>query len=398
MKILVISNLFPPHILGGYEILCGQVCDALTRRGHDVTVLTSDHGTDGGAPREDSLGVRRALKLYAPFDMPAGLMRARRLRAGRFNYRVTAEEIAARTPDVIFMWSQLRLTVAPARAAEDSPAAVAYTFNDENILGYLPGPFGLRPRKLARWLIENLLIPGVTLKGLRFDHATCISRTLRDRLLARGLPAQEIKVIYQGIPIADFPLKPRPGSIHSPARLLYAGQLHPWKGVHTLIEAAGRIAEARGRGAAAVTVVGGGPQDYVAELERDAAACGAAVEFRGRVPHHELPTIYRDHDVFVFPSTWPEPFGLTHLEAMASGTPVVSTAAGGQAEFLDHGRNALIFEKEDAAGLAARVWELMDSAGLRERLAAAGRATVEERFTLDRYVTELEAFLQEAAT
>ena len=85
--------------------------------------------------------------------------------------------------------------------------------------------------------------------------------------------------------------------------------------------------------------------------------------------------------------------GLTHLEAMASGTPVASTADGGQAEFLEHDGNALVFPKGDAAALAAALARLLDDGALRTRLAREARAMVENRFTMRRYVDDLEALL-----
>ena len=88
----------------------------------------------------------------------------------------------------------------------------------------------------------------------------------------------------------------------------------------------------------------------------------------------------------VFPSIWSEPFGLTHLEAMASGVPVVSTANGGQGEFLRDGVNALVFEPEDAEGLACRLASLIVDDSLRRRIALGGRRLVEREFTLTRYV------------
>jgi spore coat protein SA len=112
------------------------------------------------------------------------------------------------------------------------------------------------------------------------------------------------------------------------------------------------------------------------------------------VPHNELPALYRNNDIFLFTSTWREPFGLTHLEAMASGTPVVSTRDGGHGEFLRHMENSLVFEKENAAELADRILSLVRDGELRKRLAVAGRHEVEEHFTMSRYVNDLELFLQ----
>jgi glycosyltransferase involved in cell wall biosynthesis len=79
---------------------------------------------------------------------------------------------------------------------------------------------------------------------------------------------------------------------------------------------------------------------------------------------------------------------------MASGTPVISTADGGQGEFMRNGQNALIFPKEDSGALAACLIRLMDDPALARRLAEEGRRTVVEGFTLTGYVAQLEAFLQ----
>lgn len=407
MRILVISNLYPPYVLGGYEILCDQVCRELCRRGHEVVVLTSRYGLDGDAPAGDapelppSLQVYRTLRLYLSFDRPPRLLRRRRWLIGKYNYRQTRACVKRVHPEIIFIWSQLRLTVGPARAAQASGRPVVYTFNDENITGYLPARFRPTLRGVAAYILDHWVIPSITLKGLVFDHVTCISQCVKQNVIAQGLPIPHARVIYQGIPLEQFPPKADMGSIHHPARLLYVGQLHPYKGVHTLIEAAHRIAE-RSTGDAhvapvrfSVTIIGDGPDAYKRRLADLATQGPAVIEFKGKVPHTELPPLYREHDLFVFPSIWREAFGLTHLEAMASGVPVISTANGGQGEFLRHGENALVFQPENAHQLAEHIGRLLRDYALRRRLAERARALVERQFTLERYVSELEAFLQE---
>jgi glycosyltransferase involved in cell wall biosynthesis len=147
-----------------------------------------------------------------------------------------------------------------------------------------------------------------------------------------------------------------------------------------------------------LTVVGKGPEDYTNSLKEAAAQTSFPVDFRGLVPHAEMPAVYQEHDVFVFPSIWEEPFGLTHLEAMASGLPVVSTANGGQGEFLVDDGNALTFLPEDVAGLARQLTRLLTDDDLYGRLAHAGRATAVEGFSFSRYVDELEALLAQACS
>jgi spore coat protein SA len=171
--------------------------------------------------------------------------------------------------------------------------------------------------------------------------------------------------------------------------------LHPYKGVHTLIEAAHIVSSWNEIPPLEVSVVGDGPEEYKRQLQDMAFQGRARVEFLGKVPHAKLARLYREHDIFVFPSTWQEPFGLTHLEAMASGTPVISTAGGGHGEFLRDRENALVFEKEKADQLAWHILCLIRDRNLSRRLATRARVVVEREFSLERYAADLEAFLQE---
>jgi len=403
MKILFISNLYPPHYLGGYEILCQQVCEDLQKRGHNSVVLTSTHGVKEAPTGEIPPNIHRILKLYNPFGRPAKLMRAQRWIVGRRNYGLTKAFVAKERPDVIFIWSQLRMGLGSAQAALDSGIPVAYTFNDFHVAGYRSAQFGLTPKAFGKYVADHWIFRGITFKGQDFKHATCISHMLKMKLLEKGLPIKDARVIYQGIPVDKFPKKAEPGKITHPPRLLYVGQLHPYKGVHTLIEAAHLIADGMKRNPGSphlrlgVSIVGDGPEEYKRQLMKKAQQGHADIEFAGKIAQPELPGIYREHDIFVFPSAWQEPFGLTHLEAMASGTPVISTADGGHGEFLKDGENALIFEKENPRGLAAKISRLISDNELARRLAATARAMVEQEFALQRYVTDIEAFLQEVA-
>jgi glycosyltransferase involved in cell wall biosynthesis len=87
----------------------------------------------------------------------------------------------------------------------------------------------------------------------------------------------------------------------------------------------------------------------------------------------DMPAVYAETDVTVFPVVWFEPYGLVPLESMAVGRPVVATGRGGSADYLRDEENTLLFEAEDAGALAAAVERLAGDAGLRERLVRGGR-------------------------
>ena len=407
MKILIVSNLYPPEVLGGYEILCARVVASFCGRGHEVAVLTTaiagggDTG-DGNArngeaasgenPQVGPAGelLYRDLRLFLPFGEKPGLARPARQAAEGPNRQAAKAALAAFHPDIVFVWSQLRLGLGAAREAEAEGCPVVYTMNDDHILGFKPGPrSGLRGS--LRSIQEDFLYPASTWKGLRLENVVAISETVRSRLSSVDSRFSTARIAMQGIPLELFPPRAEIGSAHRPLRLLYAGQLHRYKGVHTLVEA---VALA-GRADFSLTVAGAGEPGYEAELKSRAAELGLDATFLGKVQADAMGGIYREADAFAFTSVWDEPFGMTHLEAMASGLPVASVGHGGPGEFLVDDVNALIFDKEDAPGLARCLRRFADDGELRRRIAAEGRRTVETGFSIESYADRLEAILLE---
>jgi glycosyltransferase involved in cell wall biosynthesis len=103
-------------------------------------------------------------------------------------------------------------------------------------------------------------------------------------------------------------------------------------------------------------------------------------------------------DALVFPVRWREPWGLVPLEAMAVGRPVVATGRGGSGEYLRHEENCLIFDPDAGpAALAAALRRLAGDELLRDRLRAAGTATV-ERIGVSAFDEAVEASLERASS
>src|SRR5205085_2776598 len=112
------------------------------------------------------------------------------------------------------------------------------------------------------------------------------------------------------------------------SRLLYVGRVDAWKGIDTLLLALSELPNA------SLELYGRGGCEQRAYYVRRAQSLGLSSRVKfGSLERHELAARYRDADVRVFPSEWPEPFGLVPLEAMACATPVIATAVGGSAEF-----------------------------------------------------------------
>ena len=256
-------------------------------------------------------------------------------------------------------------------------------------------PTKRRAKDFLDWCLRRIGIDlntaTIDFRGVQFT-----SEFMRQCTLAEIDSIRDSRVIHWGVDTDRFTFR---GSAQShPLRLLYVGQLVPHKGVHTAIEAVQLLAQERPAYPIELTIVGGTTnpryENYLKELAR--ASDTARIDFTGPIPRERLPEVYREHDIFVFPSAWDEPFSIALLEAMSSGLAIVGTDTGGSAEVLQHEHNALVFAKEDARACATEVDKLMDDPFLFEAIRRNRRRTVEDRFRLESTVDQIEQALSQA--
>ena len=394
MNILVISNLYPPNYLGGYELLCAQVCEQLVSKGHNVTVLTT-HYCEIDNENINGVEIVRGLKLYLPFSEPPSLKRWQRLKTSKFNERFVDNYLIGKNYDVAFIWSQLRLTLGATRAIQKNDIPIVYSFNDAHITGYNLNTFNFSPKGVLRYFADHTLFKSITISDIDMRHSICISQSVKDELISKDIPVNDSRVIYQGIPIEKFPVKDNIGDINTVPRLLYVGQLLEYKGVHNLISAIDSICKNKGNNCLELTIVGKGDPDYEKRIKKQAEKINCDIKFKGYVQHSLLSDIYRQHDIFIFPSLY-DGFGLTHLEAMASGLPVIATIdGGGHGEFLENRVNSLVYEKDNISQLANCIKSLCDNSELRMNLAINARKQVASDFSINNYADEINDFLNE---
>ena len=203
-----------------------------------------------------------------------------------------------------------------------------------------------------------------------------VSRFVAASVLASGLTAEQVEVVYDGVLLPPAGERP-PG----PPRIGCVGYLLPEKGQEALVRAMPLVREKYSH--CSLVLAGDGP--CRTRLERLALelGLGPAVEFAGLVEN--VPELYRALDVFLFPSL-AEPLGSSLLAAMSHSLPVVAVARGAVPEVVEDGRNGLLVASPDPAAIAAAVVRLLDDPALAARLGAAARETIEQRFTAQRMV------------
>jgi glycosyltransferase involved in cell wall biosynthesis len=394
MRVLVLSNFYPPHSIGGYEQHCRDVMDGLRARGYEVEVLTSTHGV-GRCVREGHVDRR----LPARWD-PAYCAPSRRglLAEERDANQALRQAMARFQPEAVSVWNMLGIPYSLVGTAQRSGRPVVLHIADNwplrrddpwlRVWSGAGRPWARLVKAAARPLVDRLVPTHIRFRE-RGVHWAFISKFLKQQHLSHGLAPDDAPVIYAGIPVERFQGRDADGARSAlPLRLLFAGSITPAKGVDVAVRALGHLV-ARGCRDVTLSVLGYCPdRDFVDSLKRLAGEGGFAdrVHFRGPVGREEMPAVYAAHDVLLFTSVAQEGFPLTILEAMASGLAVVSSVTGGHGEILEDGRNALTYPAGDAGELAGRIRILLDQPALARRLAEAGRTMVRREHSLERMV------------
>ena len=234
----------------------------------------------------------------------------------------------------------------------------------------------------------------------QFGRVLAISDYVRRAWLSSSaLPADRALLLLNCVDTSRFCLIPsseneraqlrsRLGLTQDDFVVLFCGRVCEEKGIHRLVQAMRQIQDP----AVKLAVIGSpffaGQADspFFAELRKQAAALGERIVFTGFVPNEELPAYYRMADAACFPALWEEPAGITAIEAMACGCPVIATDSGGMPEYLE-GSGAVLLRRDEiwdgectpvpgvpelSGQIAEAILALKDQPARRAEMAAAG--------------------------
>lgn len=361
MRILFCSDTYPPQV-NGVSVVTALSVRGLAERGWTCEVIAPRYPEGSEGLALDDGGARRTT---LP-SIPLPLYKEVRLAAPAWRHVRAVARIFA--PDIVHSATEFVVGRLGRRAALEAGAVFTTSYHTDFArytasygVPWLRGPI---QRNIARF------------------HASAArtftpSAPARDDLARLGVP--HVEVWGRGVDVRQFhPAKRTRAArerfgVGDAFTFVHVGRLAPEKGVTTLLEA---FAEVRRTASRPVRLIVAGTGPSLPELR---ARAGADVTFLGTLDREEvLPSLYAGADAFLFASTT-ETLGLVVLEAMASGTPVIATPAGGVADHLRDGINGLAFPAGDAAACANAMRRMMGDPTLHETLRRGARATAESR-------------------
>jgi glycosyltransferase involved in cell wall biosynthesis len=250
--------------------------------------------------------------------------------------------------------------------------------------GFLAALAGLHPLVVTAWGSDVLVSPRESrlaraLVGYALRHAdrvTTVAEHMNAAVMALGAPAARVQAVPFGVDTALFRPPAEPRAEAPPLRVICTRNFAPVYSVHTLVEAAQQL---QGRGfALALDLVGAGPLREDLQAQVQAAGLAPVTVFHGHVDHPRLVKLLGAAHVFVSPAV-SDGNNVSLNEAMACGCFPVATDIPANAQWLEQGRNGLLFRPGDAPGLADAIAQAAGDAAWRAAAAAENRLIVEQR-------------------
>jgi glycosyltransferase involved in cell wall biosynthesis len=359
MRVLMFGWEFPPYISGGLGVACEGLVRGLLELDTEVALVLPYRGVSTEAAR------LKIIPSQAGIDTPKARKTLLRLR---------------RVPSLLRPYLTQILYEEERREAERTGATFVGNYGPDlprEVLRYSAAAASIAAREsfdvihAHDWLtfLAGIEARRATRKPLVLHvHATEFDRTGGEGDGRYGVPAERIRVVHNAIDaketVGDWSVG------EAEPLVLFAGRITSQKGPEYFVDAAARVAAEMPRVKFAVA----GSGDRMRAMMERVADRGLSERFlfTGFLPPAELDRLYARADVYVMPSA-SEPFGLTALEALQHGTPVIVSKTAGVAEIV---RNLLRVDFGDVDGLASQILSVLLFPPLRDALASRGRAEV----------------------
>jgi glycosyltransferase involved in cell wall biosynthesis len=390
MKILQVSNYFKPSWEGGGPTrVAYELSKALVKRGHEVTVYTTDGFKNRvHAPRNKPVEVDGIQVFY--FSNLSNLLASRtNIQTPFLAPPIIERDISNHDVIHIHEGNALLGTVVHCYAREHS---VPYVLQLHGGIGRPTKTFVSSRRRAARGVFSRRILSDA-------EVIIALTESERDSVMSLSTPGTKIRVVPNGVNWSNYEYLPKRGAFRhkygigeSERVVMYLGRINKVKGLDLLLRAFSGLSKVRRDVKLAIV----GPDDgYLREVKRMIRELGisARVLIPGPLRDEEVTQAYVDSDIYVLPSTY-DMFPLTVLEASACKLPVVATQGCGIRDFVEKVGRVVSREENE---LAARLLELLDDRSLRTAIGEKAREEVERHYTWRTIVETVESIYEEAA-
>jgi glycosyltransferase involved in cell wall biosynthesis len=416
MKILVLSNLYPPYYVGGYEKLCFEVTERLRKLGHDTYILTSNYRMKGHNPKETR--VSRKLFLFANRNniySPIFLEETKRKNQSLRNSEILKKTCANLKPNVIFIWNLYFLDNKFLETIESLNVPAVFLLSDNWLVTQINPAFTTNYFSKNITFLKSHLVLNCAKKIINF-----FKKSKSDFRKVSGVAIFPSKFMQEFYKEAKFkfeggniichhgviPLNQNhvliPNRIKllgdSNVKLLFAGRVVEIKGLHIVLESIKKLNENFKDKRFLLEIVGDiKDQEYLRKINImiKTLQIKEFINLRGPVKECDLLSLFNSHDIYLFPSLY-EPFSLTLIHALQSGIPTIASSVGGNLEIVKHKKNGLLFNPHDPKDLINKIIMMTNSNKLRSNISKLSIAST-KALTVTNMTKKIETILMKVA-
>jgi len=372
-KVLIVSQLFPPHYIGGSELAAYEQSKMLRKMGWEVRVVSGK--IDNSIKRYSVTkekgefeGIRINLHdkdfyhdKYINFDREP-------------LQEIFRKELYSYAPDVVHLHNIYGLSLGMIDECYKMNIPIVMTLHDywgicpKNLLINEEGSIctikdGFCIKCQGQIFAENGNSYSFYERNLKYldyykkiDLLISPSRYLADRFIERGLPKDKFKIVKYGININRFKEK-QPKVKFKKIRLGFVGQTVWHKGLDIFLCALSLL-EKEERDKISVLIAGSGDKTYELHCKSLVKEFNF-VNFLGKISNDKMHKIYRQIDILIVPSRWPDNSPLVVQEALACGIPIIASDIGGMPELVEDGINGYLFKYNSHEALAQKIREFI---------------------------------------
>ena len=388
MNLLMISNVFPPGFVGGYELGALECAQGLTAAGHKVSVLTSDYfQDDAGELRE--LYVERSLECHFVShgidSVPVERAVSDGFYANYANIRKIGSAVRRFDPDVVLLWNLMGLgTLGIIDFLQATGVPVVLHLMD-NIFAKVDRSSAVFDKYVA------------VFGQPRFGPATkvvAISRNVMSEVTETlGFTPADVSYVPAWVHASHTVAEPACRAEGAAVRFVVCSRVAPHKGVDIIADAAEQLI-LRGESAFSIDVYGAGQVAPFLQRVQSKGLTGY-IRYLGSKPKAEMLALFPQYDALLFPTWDREPFGFNVTEAAGAGCfPIMTAGIGASEWFVDNvdcmkiARNPL-----ELAGAMHRTVHMR--AEERRQMRGAALQTAKRYLTFERWLTVIERVCEE---
>jgi len=367
----VVADIFPEK-LGGAEVHFVEVVKRLAKKGHTVELFVGpDSRIANIFPHDISVYTVKYPKIPNFYGLSYILFTP--LQIFRKLQKTKIDAIWAKQvfPQGIVAAILARLLKKPLYITAQNPL----DYKEELVIKG-PIPF--------KHVWPNLLTPLVSFALRNADVVACVSRYAQEQ--AKKLGARRTVLIPNGVNSNEFKINNEKLQIGKRCRIVTTSALIPRNALDTLIDAVALLPKSLNW---ELVIAGEGPLYKNLKLQISNNKLEKKVKLLGRVENSKIPELLGSSAVFVRLSR-KEGFGVSFLEAMAAGLPVIATPVGGITDFIKDGETGLLVESEHPQQAANAILRVLNDAALYQQLQDNGRKLVEKRYNWERIIDEVE--------